>query len=324
MLELTEIDESGLPRLIAVVNAVRPKERASVEGYVDWKRQAEETIWLLATDDGTDAGAGIGVHGWHAEPGVVRTLALVPEERRGRGIGSALLQRLAEWAAGHGADTVQGTVAEEDPASLAWLKAHGYTEVGRNSTMVLDLTAIDEPDIDPPDGISIVSWAERPDLAAGMYEVARQAYPDVPGEESATMASFEEWLTNDMDGASDRPEATFVALAGGGVVGYAKLSLSSSDAERAFHDMTGVLRTWRGRGIASALKRAEIAWAKRNGYEQLETWNEVRNTPIRILNERHGYVLQPGLITMRRALPIDERLVSRSGRARPAPTSGGS
>lgn len=305
MLELQEIAEDDLPRAIAVVNAVRPRERASTEGYVDWRRQAEDTIWLLATDDGADVGAGIGVHGWHAEPGVVRTLAFVQEERRGRGIGSALVRRLAEWAGAHDADAVQGTVEEDDPATIAWLEEHGYVETGRNSTMVLDLKAIEEPDVSPPAGISIVSWAEMPDLAAGMYRVAREAYPDVPGEESATMASFEEWLTNDMGGAGDRPEATFIALAAGSVVGYAKLSLSSTDAEHAFHDMTGVLRDWRGRGIASALKRAEIAWAKHNGYEQLETWNEVRNTPIRILNERHGYVLQPGLITMRRALPLD-------------------
>lgn len=305
MLELVEISEDDLPRVIAIVNAVRPRERASVEGYVDWKRQAEDTIWLLASDGGADVGAGIGVHGWHAEPGVVRTLAFVPEERRGGGIGSALLQRLAEWAGGHGADTVQGTVPEEDPSTIAWLETRGWMEAGRNSTMVLDLTAIEEPAVDPPDGISIVTWAERPELAAGMYDVTREAIPDIPGEEGNTIPSFEEWLTNDMSGAGDRPEATFVALAGDDVVGYAKLALSKSDPERAFHDLTGVLRAWRAGGIASALKRAEIAWAKRNGYRQLETWNEVRNTPIRILNERHGYVLEPGLITMRRALPLD-------------------
>ncbi len=304
MLDVVEIAEDDLPRLIAVVDAVRPRERASVEGYVDWRRQAEATIWLLASDDGEDAGAGIGIHGWHAEPGVVRTLALVPEGKRGGGLGSALLRRLAGWAEGHGAHTVQGTVEEDDPASIAWLEAHGWAESGRASTMVLDLTAIDPPEVDPPDGVSIVTWAERPELAAGIYEVAREAYPDVPGEESTTMASFDGWLTNDMGGSGDRPEATFVALAAGVVVGYAKLSLSSDDNERAFHDMTGVLRDWRGRGVASALKRAEIAWAKRNGYDQLETWNEVRNTPIRILNARHGYVLQPGLITMRRPLPL--------------------
>ncbi len=104
-----------------------------------------------------------------------------------------------------------------------------------------------------------------------MYEVARQAYPDVPGEEEAEVAPFEEWLSMDMQGAGDRPEATFLALADGEVVAYAKLSLSLARPTVAMHDMTGVLRAWRGRGIARALKAAEIAWAKESGYERLET-----------------------------------------------------
>jgi GNAT superfamily N-acetyltransferase len=302
VLKLREIAEDELARLVRVLAAVRPRERWSAENLVDWRRQAEETIWLLACDGYSEVGAGIGVHGWHSEPGVVRTLAFVPEELRGRGIGSALLARLAGWAAAHGGHTVEGTVEEDDASSIAWLQARGYVEVGRNSTMRLDLPAVAEPPVDPPSGIEIVSWAERPEAAAGMYEVACEAYPDIPGEEDTPMGSFEAWLATDMEGLSDRAEATFVALAGDQVVGYAKLSLSASDTEYAFHDITGVRRAWRGRGIASALKRAEIAWAKRNGFTHLETWNEVRNTPIRILNERYGYTLQPGRITMRRAI----------------------
>ena len=63
--------------------------------------------------------------------------------------------------------------------------------------------------------------------------------------------------------------------------------------------MTGVLRAWRRRGIAGALKRAEIAWAKENGYAQLVTGNEERNEPIRKLNAQYGYKLEPGTVTVR-------------------------
>ena len=156
-----------------------------------------------------------------------------------------------------------------------------------------------QPTVHAPDGIDVVSWAERPDAAAGMYAVALEAYPDVPGEEDAEVAPFEEWLAMDMQGAGDRPEATFVALAGDDVVAYAKLSLSLARPTVAMHDMTGVLRAWRGRGIARALKAAEIAWAMENGYERLETQNEERNEPIRRLNERYGYVVEPGSVTVR-------------------------
>ena len=168
---------------------------------------------------------------------------------------------------------------------------------------MLDLTAIEAPLIPVPDGIELVTWAERPELAAGMYEVAREAYPDVPGEEDAELSALDEWLAMDMQGAGDRPEATFVALEGDEVVAYAKLSLSLARPTVAMHDMTGVRRAWRCRGIASALKAAEIAWAKNAGYERLETQNEERNEPIRRLNERYGYVVMPGSITVRG--PID-------------------
>ena len=70
-----------------------------------------------------------------------------------------------------------------------------------------------------------------------MYEVACEAYPDVPGEEEAEVAPFEEWLAMDLQGAGDRPEATFVALAGDEVVAYAKLSLSLARPTVAMHDM---------------------------------------------------------------------------------------
>jgi GNAT superfamily N-acetyltransferase len=164
---------------------------------------------------------------------------------------------------------------------------------------VLDLSAIEAPTVDAPAGIEIVTWAERPQLARAMYDVAREAYPDIPGEDDAEMPSFEEWLSMDMQGAGDRPEATFIALEGGEVVAYAKLSLSLARPTVAMHDITGVRRDWRGHGIAGALKAAEIAWAKDNGYERLETQNEERNEPIRRLNERYGYVVTPGTITVR-------------------------
>jgi len=177
----------------------------------------------------------------------------------------------------------------------------GDIEPGR-ADMVLDLTAIDAPAVEPPPGIEIVTWAERPDLAEGLWEVAREAAPDIPGEEETDVGELDEWLERDMRGGGDRPEAVFVAIEDGEVLGYAKLAFSEETTERAFHDLTGVKRAHRGRGIAAVLKSAQIAWAKENGYRTLQTSNEVRNAPIRHLNAKHGYVLEPGVVIVRRAL----------------------
>jgi GNAT superfamily N-acetyltransferase len=298
VLEIREIGERDLARWVAVTKAAT-NEADTVEGYLDWKRQARETAWLLASDGRSDVGAALGIGGWHSPEGVARgSVAVAPAFRR-TGVGSALLDALSVWARDLGYVDLMGTVKETDDVSLAWTRRRGFVEVGRNSILALDLTRAMKPTVRAPDGIEVVAWAERPDATAGIYAVAREAYPDVPGEEDAEIAPFEEWLAMDMQGAGDRPEATFVALAGDEVVAYAKLSLSLARPTVAMHDMTGVLRAWRGRGIARALKAAEIAWAMENDYERLETQNEERNEPIRRLNERYGYVVEPGSVTLR-------------------------
>ena len=302
MTAIREIHEEELGRWVEAMRAALD-EADTVEGYLDWKRQARQTVWLLATDeDGDDVGAAIGVGGWHAPDGVARAEVRVLAAARGRGVGSSLVAELGAWAQGLGYRELMGPVKEVDAGSLDWAARRGFREVGRNSILALDLRSIDPPRVTPPAGIEIVTWAERPDAAPGMYEVAREAYPDVPGEEDAEMEPFEQWLSMDMQGSGDRPEATFVAYAGDEVVGYAKLSLSLARTTVAMHDITGVKRAWRGRGIAGALKAAEIAWAKEAGYERLETQNEERNEPIRRLNQRHGYVVEPGSVTVRGAI----------------------
>jgi GNAT superfamily N-acetyltransferase len=301
MVEIREIDADELRGWVAAMREGHP-DTGTVDDYLDWKRQARETIWLLASD-GSACGAAIGIGGWHSPLGVARGEVRVVPWRRGGGIGDALLTHLAGWATTLGYHELMGSVQEDDPGSLDWAERRGFVEVGRNSLLALELGAVEAPEVAPPPGVEIVTWAERPEVVRGMYAVACEAYPDVPGEEDSQMASFQEWLSQDLQGSADRPEATFAALASGEVVGYAKLSLSNARPGVAMHDMTGVLRAWRGRGIAGALKRAEIAWAKQAGFTRLETYNEDRNEPIRRLNERHGYRPAPGSIVVRGPVP---------------------
>jgi GNAT superfamily N-acetyltransferase len=277
---------------------VRPDDPGTVEAFVDWRRQAEDMVWLSATEDGVDVGAGLGIVGWHSRPGTARVEAWTPPEARGRGVGQALYTELSRWAGQRGCVELETSVAENDEQSRAWADRRGFREIGRELRVSLDLRAIEAPDIAPPDGISIVPWNARDDLVRGLYEVYVEADPDISGSDGVTVSEFEEWLSNDMQGSSDRPEAVFVALAGDEVVGYAKLAMLDSENETAWHDLTGVKRAWRGRGIASALKRAQIRWAKQNGFERLSTQNEERNAPIRHLNAVHGYQPEPGRIIL--------------------------
>lgn len=306
MVDVREIENGELERWLEIAGAVRPQGTA--EEQLDWRRQADDLAWFIAEEDGRDVGAARAVVGWHTPRGVGLGEAFVLPGHRGHGIGTALYSQLARWVAERGCIELMSAVSEDDAESIAWAERRGFRQVARNSRLVLDLEHTDAPAVDPPEGVEVVSWAARPDLAHGLYDVYREAEPDIPsGTDGAEEPPpFERWLSREMEGPGDRPEAVFVAVSGSEVVGYAKLALSGSRPGVALHDITGVKRAWRGKGIAGALKRAQIRWAKENGLTRLETQNEERNEPIRRLNARHGYREEPGEVVLTTTLAAPE------------------
>jgi GNAT superfamily N-acetyltransferase len=78
----------------------------------------------------------------------------------------------------------------------------------------------------------------------------------------------------------------------------------------AWHDMTAVRAAWRGRGVATALKRATIGWAIEHGLTALDTGNDEDNAAMRAVNARLGYEPLPDELTYRGPLvaaggPVD-------------------
>ena len=277
-------------------------ERLSLDAYIEtwphesfglpevqsFKASLLDYADLLAREDGVVLGSGFAAL-FPGLPESPRVMVTVPPRHRRRGAGTALYSALSDWARERGLETLEAVLADNDPDSLAFAERRGFVVERHEKGVALDLTAIEPPPVEPPPGVEIVTWADRPELARGLFEISLDASPDVPGYEDEEHEPFEAWLAHDMQGPGDRPEATFVAVAGDEAVGYAKFSLSSTAPTRAYHDLTAVKRAWRGRGIARALKSAQIGWAKANGFELLKTTNDERNTPMRRLNEQLGY-----------------------------------
>ena len=238
--------------------------------------------------DGQPVGAAFvrpsGGHG--ADACGVAGLWVRPDHRR-RGVAAAMHGALSEHARRLGLQKLEIEAHESESDARGYLERRGYEEVGRQIELALDLDEAPMPEVKAPDGIMIVTRAERPDLLRGMYQVAREAIPDIPGEVEDEVGSFEDWLATDMDRPIHTHDLTFIALQGAEVVGYAVLQRGRGGV--AFHSLTGVRRGWRGRGIASALKRAQVAGAKRAGFRRLVTENIVENAPIRHLNASMGY-----------------------------------
>jgi GNAT superfamily N-acetyltransferase len=281
-------DEADEQVSLDVWNEVWPHERVGLPEVHSFKAGLRDNVDLIARVDGTLAGSAVG--GIEPQrPDLTTALVTVLREQRRRGVGTALYEAISAWARERGLDVVEAVVAGDDAESLGFAQRRGFVEDRREKGVALRLAGIDPPGVEPPDGVEIVTWAERPELAREIYDVAVEALPDIPGWEDELVEPFDDWLAHDMRGAGDRPEVTFLALAGDEVIGYAKFSLTDATPTVAHHDLTGVKRAWRGRGVARALKATQIAWAKEHGYEELRTRNDERNAPIRKLNEDFGY-----------------------------------
>jgi GNAT superfamily N-acetyltransferase len=165
------------------------------------------------------------------------------------------------------------------PDVVAFLEQRGYEEVRRYVISELDVVSAPAPG---PPGYTLVTFAERPELADRLYELALVAYPDQPGRSGTRIDSaWYEW------GLRAHPaDSYFVALADERVLGYGYLELDGGQWRNGF---MAVARDARGRGVAGAIKRAQIAWAKKRGIETLRTANEVRLESMLALNRRLGY-----------------------------------
>jgi mycothiol synthase len=291
VLEVTACaDESDELTSLEVYNTVWPHEAVTIEQVHAFWDSAQDYIDCLVREGGVVLGSGAAAIFPYRPSRVVALISVLLGHRR-RGAGTALYEAISRWASERGVRELEVSVAGNDPESLSFAQRRGFTEERRQVGLVLSLAGMSPLQVQLPAGIEIVTWAKRPELARGMYEVAIEVHPDIPGFEDVADEPFEDWMAHNMRRPGDSPEATFVALAGEEVVGFAKLSLTAPTA--AGHAMTAVKRAWRGRGIAGALKETEINWALANGYTELHTSNEERNAPIQRLNARLGY--RPGI-----------------------------
>jgi GNAT superfamily N-acetyltransferase len=284
----SDADYEGWAR---VKNAVDPNERAWTPQEFR-ERARPERLVVVAELDGEIVGAGIAQPSDIAGRGSV--MPRVHPDARRRGIGAALLRELVAHASTLDVDRLSSMV--DDEGSKTFAERHGFSEVDRQVEQVKTLG--DEPRPPPlPEGVEVVTIAERPELLREAHPLAVQGFADMALDGSATI-SLEDWLSDE----ATYPEGSLVALAGTEIVGYSGLcKLSDGVAE---DGLTVVRRDWRRRGLATALKRRELAWAAANGIREIVTWTQIGNEGMRRANELLGFEYRGVSITMVAPLPV--------------------
>ena len=266
-------------------------------------QRSMSAAYVLARLDGAPVGCGMTsiFPGAEGEPYLGADASVLPARRR-RGIGEALLREVSARGRELGKEGLQLEVKEDDEESMRFVERRGFAEIERQKEVILDLTALDgPPSVEPPEGVVVVPRAARPGLERAEYELDREAGQDIPGLDGGLTQTFEEWHSFAIERPGADPELCFLALAGDRLVGSASIVVIGGTP---YHGLTAVARGWRGRGVAQALKRAQIAAAHARGFTRLVTESQHDNVPMRRLNEKLGYEPAPGSIVYRGPLLV--------------------
>lgn len=252
-------------------------------------------LLLLAECEGEPVGCGIGVPSHF--PGHAFLAARVLPPHRRVGVGTTIAAALLDHARALGRERVTTFIDADDPHSIAFAERYGLEDVDVQLEQRRTIGA--EQRFDAPDGIELVPLGERrEELLRAVWPVAEEGYADMPlpGEVTYTL---DDWLRDE----ATRPEGSFAALEDGEPVGYAGLVVHAHGPAAAEHGLTVVRRDRRRRGIAAALKRAQLRWAAESGVAELVTWTQRGNEGMQALNRALGYVDTSKVITYQGPLP---------------------
>ena len=281
--------DADLEAWVEIKNAVVPNEPTTVE---QMHRYADEPGRALFLADGKGCAiAALSNFGGKAFIAV----RVLPEHRR-QGVGRALAEVCAAHARSLGRDGVNCFVYADEPHSIAFAESYGLEDV--DYQLEQTRTVGDEPP--PPADVELRALGDdREALLERVWdEVAEAAYLDLPLPGEVTYPR-DEFLREE----STRPDGSFVALDDGAIVGYAGLMEHANGPATAEHGLTAVRRDHRRRGIARALKLAQLHWAAQSGVVELVTWTQKGNEAMQALNRSLGYADTSKVLTYQGPLP---------------------
>jgi GNAT superfamily N-acetyltransferase len=307
---IQEFDPTHYQGVLEVYNTLFPEHKESLEELRhfdenwDYKRYDKQRYVAL-----TSEGVVVGVGEWGHSPSVFHPrkfwvdVDVHPDWQR-RGIGTRLWDHLFNVLKERGAVELRSSARESMPECVRFLEKRGYVEKMRAWESVLDLTKFDPTPfrryVEGLDEVDVTTLAQEeatnPNLYEDLHRLQETLMEDVPMPGRHTPISMDQFM-GWMKGPDRIPEAYFLAKAGSEYVGQCTLDRKMEIEGALTHGLTGVLREYRGRGVAMALKVLALEWAKDAGYKSVRTWNDTTNEAMLAINEKMGFKREPAWIT---------------------------
>jgi RimJ/RimL family protein N-acetyltransferase len=161
----------------------------------------------------------------------------------------------------------------------------------------LDLTGFEAPPIDPEvqrSDVRLTTLAElgdNGDTRYRLFQLNRECSADIPGR--GPFHTWEEYRRLRLEVPWFDPHGVSLAVDGDGWVGMAAFTVHPQRDDGGgylFSEMTGVVRRWHRRGLATALKAHNLDLAQRSGLPTIRTVHHPGNTAMISLNRGLGFV----------------------------------
>lgn len=293
-------------RVADLINRDYP-EPASVEEVrerIAGVAQPGRLVLRLGAEDETRAliGYGHAIRDAYMEQGLCWVHVVVDPAARRQGAGAQLHDEMRAFARKHGATWLRGEIRDHLPESMAFARALGYAVERHIFESTLQVAGFDERPFLPVleaahlVGISFFALADVGDTQAArerLWNFERTVALDVPGGSEAAIRPFDVWERQVVESGHYLAEGQLVAAREDEWVGMAAL-LDYPERGMMYHGITGVLPSYRGKGLATALKLLAIRLAHERGVSILRTNNDAENAPMLAVNRKLGYQPEPG------------------------------
>ncbi|HXI15448.1 MAG TPA: GNAT family N-acetyltransferase [Chloroflexota bacterium] len=308
-------------QLIAIQKSIDPDEGSSVEGWrfrdESWRHDRYFLErYVVVGPEGKTVGWGQVFHmPWQFHPEKYQmSLDVHPEQQR-KGIGSALYEHLLAIVRARNGKALRTDTQETRTAALEFLARRGFEEIQRFWESRLDVAAFNVAPFSAADaraegeGITITTLAdelaahgESEEVLKAIYEMELAAFLDVPFADPATPFHYDEWRKDALESPNGLKDAYFLAKHGERYTGVSNMHKNPEHPGVIYQGFTGVIREFRGKGVAMALKLQTVTYARANGYREIRTGNNTRNRPMLRINEAMGFTKQPVWVEYEKAL----------------------
>ena len=298
--------------VLGISNTLWPDEAQGLAEfkYEDASRDPKYThARFVGEVDGKIVASGVYSHcSWSHVPGKYLVSIDVHPDHQNRGHGKQFYDFLMGELAKGDANALVTWTRDDKPDYARFITKRGFEFAMRYAVSRLDVGALDLSEFDWTPGkmkelgIEILCLTELAEINSewkrGWYDLGWELFQDVPSVDEVTRPTFERWCKR-FESPGYRMNMHWFACDGDQLVGYSGLWLSEADPEKIYTGLTGVVRSHRRKGIATALKVHGFSRAKEHGAKFIETDNE-ENNPMFDLNMRLGFRPVPAWTEYRR------------------------